>query len=202
MDIVLIDKLLYLQLKFHNKEHLDQEKLKLDLDIPSYKGILDLVNETSNDSYLPASIRAGLRFKPEGIVSIPTKIEIFLFGDFKSLKDSLQKNTFENFQIENKAIIDVNLVQEGLIRNTILPFNTKRQHIDHGKIYNVPDYQSVSNLNNNSFEIIKSPFIKISSNLEYIRHNYLYKPVDISTLKEKNIIFEEFEVIYLHNWVG
>ena len=48
----------------------------------------------------------------------------------------------------------------------------------------------------------KKPFIRISSTLELVRIENLYKPEEIISLRQKDIQFEEFEVIYLHKWSG
>lgn len=194
---MLLDKLTYLELKIPSDSIFNHENERYNLFYPSYKVIFDFLHKVEPKKFLLSNQRIGFRFNADNVFY--HKLELFLFSNSDLNNSIFDQDTILNLQVLHKDIIKIKLVQEGLIRNTLIPFNPKRNNLYQGMIYNIPDYAENQDLNGATFTPGIRPFSKISSKMELIKHRNLYRPLDIEKLPNK-INFEEFEVIYVHNW--
>lgn len=203
MDCLLLDQLLYLKIDLQENITIEKQiSKKMSLQSP-YKILFDSLNQITENKLEPSKIALGIRYKEEKKNKDEKGIlELFIFYYNKKIFDLIINESEKRMQIKEKELIHVILQPEGLIRNTWLPFEPKKDTLDNGKIDNLLDYNKNRRISENNIQETIKPFIKISSNLKLVQVENLYQPEDIINLREKNIIFEEFEVIYLQNWSG
>lgn len=164
-------------------------------ELPSYKKVLDYLNSYLLASLRPSKVNIGYRI--QNSLQDPTKNEIL--ECFLSLESNnvLNQDLEDYFKIKH---IKMTLTIEGILQNTLLPFNAKRDTLLEGSIKFLSDYKLM--FKNHTFEEknIINPFVELKSSLTLIKNKSLYKPTNLENLQTKEIPFYNHEVIYIHTW--
>lgn len=197
---MLLDKLLYINIKGslnHIRKDITNEKVPY----PTYKELFDFLTQLLNTELQPTQIRIGFRcskeFKNNEGAGI---INLFIAGQKIEQLFSIETMKKKFNHIKDVKLFKVELVKEGLVRSTLLPFDPQKSEIFKGTIYTVSDYVEINRSNKNILKEKLGSFIEISNILTLVRNNYLYKPKDYDNLRENNIFFDDYEVLYLHKW--
>ena len=196
--IKFLNKLLFLNLEISQLAKFKREIGNEQVSYPTYKELFDLLKNIMHEELITLETRIGFRFG----CNLEKNENLDLFIAHPNLVEL--SNKFQNFPskniIKNVSIIEVELVKEGLIRCTFVPFDPRKNELFEGPIYNIKDYVEYDAIKKNELKEHLRPFIQIPNKITLLKNNHLYKPIDYENLREKNNSFEEYEVIYLHQW--